>query len=353
MPRSIATAASALFRPFRRVVGFFFPTSDGQRRALAGLLAAAIDEGIPLAPLLRAWAADERGWQSERVGRLAARLEAGVPLDTALAKTAGAFRPADLAALRWACRVGSGAENALAARADAVGDAVDRTIRGTIVYGLTIATVSVLAAAFIAIRITPRFRRIFDDFAMAMPPSSELANRLAGFVAVTWFLLPLSLVGFLLIPVRLRRRLVRRCGLGGLGVLGDARSADVLGSLAATAAEGGDAEAALAALEATADDRGLAARLRRSVGVAPLGRALSAAGLVTPAEAGLIGDEAGRGAGWVAAALARQRRARVVERLWCASELLLPLVVLLLGAFVLVEAVGLMMPLFKLIVDLI
>lgn len=352
MLRSIATVASALFRSVRRVVGFTFPTSEGQRRALAGLVATAMDERIPLAPLLRAWADDERGWQSERVGRLAATLESGVPLETALAKSAAAFHPGDLASLRWAARVGTGAGKALARADESGADSVERTIRGTIVYGLTIATVSVLTAAFIAIRITPRFRRIFDDFGMEMPPWNDVADRLSGFVAATWFLLPLLLVALLLMPVRLRRRVVRRCGLGGLGVLGDARSAEVLDTLATTAAEGGDADAALSALEASADDRVLAARLRRGAGVAPVSRALSAAGLVTPAEASLIGDGAERSSGWVTGALARQRRARVIQRLWCASELLLPVVVLLMGAFVLVESLGLMTPLFKLIMDL-
>ena len=258
------SASTSLLDVARALIGVFLPTSNGQRRALAGLLATAIDEQIPLAPLLRAWEADERGWQSGRVAALAKLLEAGTPLDVALVKVPGALRSSDATALRLATRLGTGARLALADFDDPGNETVEQNLRGTLVYAATAAVVFLIIAAYIAIRITPMFTKIFDDFGMEMPIWSRIAERFAWVVAVTWYVVPLILLIVLLLPLRLRRLVWRQCGLRGLGVLDDARAAAVLGTLGAAAAAEQSPEAAIASLGGATDDAGLAARLRRA-----------------------------------------------------------------------------------------
>ena len=334
------------------LIGVFLPTSNAQRRSLAGLIATAIDEQIPLAPLLRAWAADERGWQSGRVAALAKLLEAGKPLDVALLKVPGALRASDATALRLATRLGTGARSALAGFDDPGSESVEQNLRGTLVYAATAAMVFLIIAAFIAIKITPMFKKIFEDFGMEMPIWSRIAERCAWVVAVTWYVVPLILLVVFLLPLRLRRFVWRQCGLGGLGVLDDARAAAVLGTLGAAAAEHRAPDAALASLGVATDDSGLAARLRRAVAGGSVGVALVRAGLTTTPEGDLIDAERGPHGAWMPAALARNRRQRVLERTWIASELLLPLIVLFMGVFVLMEALGLLTPLYQLIMGL-
>ena len=345
-------ASRALGDAPRTLIGLFLPTSVAQKRALAGLIATATDERIPLAPLLRAWAADERGWQAMRVERLATLLENGMPLEVALAKVPGALRPSDATSLRLAARSGTRARATLTGTDDPGNDAVEQNLRGTLVYAYTVAIVFLLIATYIAVRINPMFKKIFEDFGTTMPVWSQFSDQFGRGMTNYWFLVPAILIVFFLLPLRLRRWLWRQVGLGGLGVLGDARSAAVLGTLGAAATEDRSPDAALASLGGVTDDSGLAARLHRAAAGGPVGAALERAGLATRPEAELIDAESGRAGAWLPAALARNRRHRVLERTWIASELLLPLIVLLMGAFVLMEALGLMTPLYQLIVGL-
>ncbi|RLS34747.1 MAG: hypothetical protein DWH79_03475 [Planctomycetota bacterium] len=350
-----AGSTLTLWGVVREFVGGLLPTSNGQRRALAGLLATAVDEQIPLPPLLFAWATDERGLQAARVRKLATLLERGTPLESALPQVPGALRPRDATALRLAAGLGCGAERALVALDDpsSAAAAVEENLRGTIVYTGTLVALFVPVALLIALKIVPQFKKIFDDFGMEMPVWFRLTNTLSAMVATLW---PIVVLGFLFLGAlvfspRLRTWVCRRCGLGVLGVLNDARSAEVFGALGAEPA-GSRPELVLAALSGASDDARLAARLGGAEGGSTVGRTLAATGLATPSEADLIDAASGSRGAWVATALARRRRARVLERTWLVSELLLPVIVLVMGAFVLTEALGILTPISKLIMGL-
>jgi hypothetical protein len=77
-----------------------------------------------------------------------------------------------------------------------------------------------------------------------------------------------------------------------------------------------------------------------------------AAGILSPAESAALAGETPLGRSWVAVALARRHRERILDRRWLVSELVFPLVVLLAGAFVFVQAMGMMVPLTRLIMGL-
>src|SRR3972149_10175512 len=89
----------AWFPTFRRLASTRVPfpiatlwpwyTGAARRRGLLRLIAVGIEEKLPLAPLIEAWAADERGPQKYRLQRLARLLNEGTPLPDAVEQIPG------------------------------------------------------------------------------------------------------------------------------------------------------------------------------------------------------------------------------------------------------------------------
>jgi len=337
---------------FPTFVGIFLPTSSGQRRALAGLLAVGLDERLPLAPLLEAWADDERGWQAARVRKLARLVSTGMPLETALSRVRGALRPGDATALTVAATLRGNATGALSAFSApaASTEPVEQGIRWVLGYGMTLLALSLPILLFVMIRIVPQFRRIFEDFGMEPSLWMEALGPIASMMAGFWCLLLLAFlvaaIGSRLAP-RAWGGLWRSFGLGGLGVLGDARAAELLGSLDVAADAGQPEDRAAAALATGTIDRGLRSLIRRGESDGSRGLRAIEKRLLSPAEGAALA--AASTEGWVTRALARRHRERVLHRMWLLSELILPLGVMVMGVFVFLLAMGVMEPLFDMI----
>jgi type II secretory pathway component PulF len=337
---------------FPTLFGIFLPTSSGQRRALAELLALGLDEGLPLAPLLEAWAADERGWQASRVRKLARLVAAGMPLDAALSRVRGALRPQDATALAVATTLHGNATEALAgfSAPAASTEPVERGIRWVLGYAATILLVSLPTLVFLMVKTVPMFKRILDDFGMEESPWMTALGWLGNWFANYWFL-PLLAILVANIASRLAPRawagLRRTVGLGGLGVLGDARAADWLGSLDVAAWAGAGEGRAAQALATGTIDGGLRSKLREKVQGGDGAARSSRAGVLSPAEAAAL--DASPAAGWVTRALARRHRERILDRMWLFSDLILPVFVMAMGIFVFILAMGVMEPLFDMI----
>ena len=337
---------------FPTLFGIFLPTSSGQRRALAELLALGLDEGLPLAPLHEAWAADERGWQAARVRKLAKLVAAGMPLDAALSRVRGALRPQDATALAVATTLHGNATEALAgfSAPAASTEPVERGIRWVLGYAATLLLVSLPILVFLMVKTVPMFKRILDDFGMEESPWMTALGWLGNWFANYWFL-PLLAILVANIASRLAPRawagLRRTLGLGGLGVLGDARAADWLGSLDVAARAGEGAERAAQALATGTIDRGLRSTLKDKPPGPDRAAGSSRAGVLSPAEAAAL--DASPASGWVTRALARRHRERILDRMWLFSDLILPVFVMAMGIFVFILAMGVMEPLFDMI----
>ena len=337
---------------FPTLFGILLPTSSGQRRALAELLALGLDERLDLAPLLEAWAADERGWQAARVRKLAKLVAAGMPLDAALARVRGALRPQDATALAVATTLHGNATEALAgfSAPAASTEPVERGIRWVLGYAATILLVSLPTLVFLMVKTVPMFKKILDDFGMEESPWMTALGWLGNCFANYWYL-PLLPILVANIASRLAPRawagLRRTLGLGGLGVLGDARAADWLGSLDVAARAGEGEGRAAQALATGTIDRGLRATLRQKAPGPDKAARSSRAGVLSPAEAAALA--ASPAAGWVTRALARRHRERILDRLWLFSDLILPVFVMVMGIFVFILAMGVMEPLFDMI----
>ena len=337
---------------FPRLFGIFLPTSSGQRRALAELLALGLDERLPLAPLLEAWAADERGWQAARVRKLAKLVAAGLPLDAALSRVRGALRPQDATALAVATTLHGDATEALAgfSAPAASAEPVERDIRWGLGYAATLILLSLPVLLILMVKIVPMFKMIFSDFGMEESPWMTALRWLGNSFAAFWYL-PFLAILVAAIASRLAPRawagLRRTFGLGGLGVLGDARAADWLGSLDVAARAGEGEERAAQALATSTIDGGLRSTLKdKALGPDRAARS-SRTGVLSLAEAAAL--DASPDAGWVTRALSRRHRERILERMWLLSDLLLPAFVMAMGIFVFIIAMGVMEPLFNLI----
>lgn len=337
------------FPTLTRLLGYLLPTSSGQRRALAGLLALAIDEKVDPVPLLVAWSADERGNQRDRVARLARLLAAGMPLGSAIGRVPRALRPQDATALIVADRLRGDADGALAVfdAPAASSEPIERGIRWTLGYGLTLFLVALPITFYLGFRINPRYVRIFDDFGMRHTPWLSVAGAFFKYFAAFWLLASLgALVAAIVsrLAPQAWRSVTRSIGLGGLGVLGDARAADWLGSLGVAAKAGETSADAVAGLTSGTPDAGLRAVLRHAAASRSAPR-----GILSAAETAALDGVSADGRSWVWQALARRHRERILDRMWLFSELVLPLLVLVMGAFVFVQAMGMMQPLFDLI----
>ena len=337
------------FRFVRQIAACLAPTSSGQRRALAGLLALAEDDDLDPVPLLEAWACDERGWQRYRVRKLARLLGRGASLGEALERVPNAVRREDATALLVAAGLGGDAEAAIGAF-DAPAsstDPVDRGARWTVTYALMLGAVFLPICIWIAVRIGPQFARIYQDFGADPTPwtgAAAASLRLVGRLSYLAILgAAVALLAKWAMP-RAWRGFVRAVTLGDLGTAADARAAECLGSLDVAAGVHAGAGRAAGALASATTDAGLRARLRRGGDMA--------AGILSPAESAALAGETPLGRSWVAVALARRHRERILDRRWLVSELVFPLVVLLAGAFVFVQAMGMMVPLTRLIMGL-
>lgn len=344
--RADRAPSPGVFPTFARAAAGLLPTSSGQRRALAGLLAFAMDEKLDPVPLLEAWARDERGWQQTRVLKLSRLLGRGMPIAQALERVPGAVRRQDATALAVAAGLGGDAAEAIAVfdAPAASTERVERGLRWTLGYVLTLCLIALPITVYVAIRISPMYVKIFDDFGMRHSPWMTSARGFSNVLASFWFV---PFLGILVATIAARiaprawRAFVGAVTLGHLGTAGDARAADWLGSLDVAASARAGADAAAAALAPATAEEGLRARLRRGSGLPK--------GVLSPAEAAIVAAETAGGRPWVTEALARRHRERILDRKWLLSELLLPLFVLVMGAFVFLQAMGMMGPLVDLI----
>lgn len=169
---------------------------QAERLSLLWLLTVAAERGIPLESAARAFA-EER---NDRVGRkallLADYLEAGVPLALALQRSGNRLPPAAMLAadlgqesgtLGFALRhvAGTTDRNATVFRSAAEG-----------IFYLAFLTLSImLIASFHLLKIIPVYARMFLDFQLALPPTTQWLIDVARHAVSGWLLI-VPLVGF-------------------------------------------------------------------------------------------------------------------------------------------------------------
>ncbi|MEX2316007.1 MAG: type II secretion system F family protein [Pirellulales bacterium] len=354
------------FPTFRRIAAWQLPrfsvwplwTTAAQRKALLRVIAVSLEEGLPLCPLIKAWAADERGIQRRRLNRLARLLEGGMSLPSAVEAVPGLLADEDLLAIRFDAQSGTrtaAVRDRIEARKRASGGA-GRRVRNTLIYFCAVLVIGIGCISFSMIWIMPQLVDIFEDFDVDLPQIVRHTVGIAQFSVKYWWIGALAAFALLwaFFSARPGRFLRRSMPARLFYPLRDERSADVLQKLAITTRAGRPIPGAISTLARYHFDPVLRHKLlyvRNEVEQgADVWQSMRAIGLLRPSEERLL--ETAERIGnrpWVLSQLAAVKGRRTARRLERLSQLLLPALALVFGGFVLVQALTLFLPLVQLI----
>jgi type IV pilus assembly protein PilC len=347
-----------LFPTFRRAFNTVWPwwTSTAQQQSLLRLIAVAVEENLPLVPLLEAWAQDERGVQKRRLHSVLQLLSSGILLPDAFEAVTGALRDEDVLAIRFGAQSGTLAASLRQALENSTPllSVHPSRFRHALEYFLTIGVIGSLIVAFIQIKVAPSMHKVVEDFGMLPPPIVHLSWSLFDTIAHYWYILVLAFFALLWLTFSPRPgRVLRRTFLGRLLFpLRELRSAEILQQLGTTTAAGRPISSALSTLARYHFDPAVRRKLlfvrNEAEQGADVWQSMAAAGLVSPAEVRLLrtADQIGNRP-WALRQLAAVKKRRTERRLDRLSEFVLPVFVLTLGAFVLLQALAVFAPLTK------
>jgi type II secretory pathway component PulF len=207
-------------------------------------------------------------------------------------------------------------------------------------------------------RIVPKYRDIFHEFAMSLPPVTESFLRFTGVFADYAWLLVLALIVLALLFLFARPgRFIRHAMVRVFGTKRSQWSGDLLRMIAVASNAGRPIAGALSTLARYHFDPTIRSKLlyvRNEVEQgAQLWQSMGAAELITSAdERALDLSERLGNRSWVLSQLAYAKSRRAAHRLDLTSQLFMPFVVLLLGSFVLYQALAMFTPLVTLIESL-
>jgi type II secretory pathway component PulF len=346
-----------LFPTFQRLFGTLMPftpywpwrATRAQQRSLLRLIATATEQNLPLSRLIDVWAADESGTQQNRLYRLARLLKEGRPLPDAIEEVRGVLGDEDILAIRFGAQSGT-----LAAT---IRDTLDQTdpalalgssrFRKSLVYLGLLTVVAIAVVTFLMIKIIPALRQIFREFDISAPISLEWSVSLADTVADYWYLFALAVIAlwFLVFSSGLGRRLRLSISSRLFRPLREMRIASVLQKLSVASRAGRPIAGALSTLaryhfDPTLRHQLLIVRNEMEHG-AEIWQSMGKLGLLSPPEVRAL-DTAERVGNrpWVLNQLALLKKRSTERRLANWSELALPVIVILLGAFVLLQALS-------------
>ena len=167
-----STILSTASRAIRRVWRHAWATGATrvESAAVLRLVAASITAGVPVAPILDAWAEDSRGGQGTRLERAARLLRRGATASEAVTRVPGLVQEDHAVALAFGERLGIVGPVVRAALAgDELLDATARReLRGAIGYLVVVVAVLVLMSTFLAVKILPQFTKLLDDMQSAL-----------------------------------------------------------------------------------------------------------------------------------------------------------------------------------------
>lgn len=143
-----------------------------RQNMLLWALAISTEHQKPLGPMIDALAQDESHWYwSQRLKELAKHLNAGMPLPDALERLPGLLPSHAVLAVRVGAETGTLPEMLQQTAKDFSDqhDDVYSTWKGTLIYLGALLVVLLSVATFIMIVIIPKFKKIFEDFGTELP----------------------------------------------------------------------------------------------------------------------------------------------------------------------------------------
>ncbi len=349
--------------PFVRAVRLAMGRPEGSgQSSLLWLMTAACEEGLPLDSAVQAMADDAGGLWSHRLQDFASLLRRGVPMQEAVRMVPDLLPDESLLAVQVGAASGQLAP-ALRAEAERQSEIVSSPGSGVaeiLLYVSGLLVVLGLVSSFMLVYIVPKMKKIFDDFDTELPQLTQqlvsAADNPLGVPLVGSIVLFCTLASFsyVLFAVGFRRRLraldVRhyfpRLDIG-----------PVLQQLGIVVSSGGSAFEGLRVLSTQHPHRATWKRLSAVYEAVNAGEDCWAMmrlhRLLRPAERQLLetAERAGN-LGLVLQLLGRQIEARQDHALRLAIELIRPVAVVLISILVGGVAIGMFLPLVKLLADL-
>ena len=338
--------------------------SRGQEAELLWMLATSIRSDRNLADDVEAYARGSWGKRHTQLLELAERLRHGLP-HSELAVPQGLLSRSAMLEIQAGIQSGKLAEALRHAAIKQTQRLTDSTgtmnAHSALTYPLAVFTVMLLIVGFVMYFIIPKFKRIFDDFGTELPSLTIALIQVSDMFVNYWYLgLPL------LYPVFIVAGVIAKAQHDGWHVLWQKwggrwlvrpHTSDVLRSLASTVAMGAPLERGLDPFVSSSGPillqrRAAAIRYSLTQG-ASCWSLLEREGFLHTREVVLI--EAAQRANnlpWALETLADSLDRRWLFRLAAVMELLRPVSILMLGAVIAFVAVGLFMPLVKLLNDL-
>lgn len=332
-----------------------------ESRALAAMLTAAAERGVPLEAVAHSYAVERQGLVARRAERLADYLRAAVPVSIAMRRSGaglGLFPPEMVLAAEIGERSGT-LGKCMRSSLDHIED-LERTqgsVWEKLLYVGGLLLVMVLIMTFVMIKIVPVFAEMFADFGMELPAMTETlidASRL--FVGYWYLFAPLAVI----VAVIAVNSMLGYVGLSSRSVPLVHRlftaidNAMALRMLALTVSKQRPVVDGLYMLAACfplpAPRRRLERAAQRAQRGEPWYAAMQASQLIRAREAAVL--KAAQGVDnlpWALEELARNKVRRWSEKIRFVTSLVFPLAILAVGLCVMFCAVALMMPLFALI----
>jgi type II secretory pathway component PulF len=320
-----------------------------QQKSLLRLIAVAVEENLPLSPLVAAWAEDESFSQGHRVRRLAELLGTGTPLPDAVEEVRGVLSDEDILAIRFGTQSGALAA-ALRERLNEPGPLaanISPRMRQTMFYLGSMLVLGTIIVAFVQIKVVPAFHKIVEDFDTPLPETLRWSSELSEWMATYWYLCLLAVMAvcWLIFASWPGRRLRRTVLTRLIRPLRELHTADVLEKLSVSIDAGRPIAGALSTLARYHFDPTLRHQLlyvRNEVEQgADVWQSMEAIGLLSPPETRVL--ESAESIGnrpWALLQIAQVKKRRTMRRLGRLSELAMPAVVLVFGGYVLIQALG-------------
>lgn len=325
------------------------------------LLAVAAEENLSLIPLLESWAEDERGAQRWRIRRVISFLNQGRTLPDAVEAVPGVLREEDVLAIRFDAQSGTrtaAMRNSLRQQEGAAERPKLRVMR-PIIYLCIVLPICLLLISILQTAVHPKLLRIFSEFGADDMSSIQLSTRLSSaFLGGGWLLVAVVLAALVWLFSTQRGRNLRRTLSGRLFRPAHAwHVADILQMIGLVSQAGRPVSGALSTLaryhfDPTVRQELLFVRNEIELG-ADLWQSMAAVGMLTEVDVRALRTAERIGnVPWVLDQLADVKRRRTSQRFRNWSEFVLPVIVLLLAVFVLLQALTVFEPLTRLIQDL-
>jgi type II secretory pathway component PulF len=352
---------SRWFPTFQSALRFRLRGSRAQQQGLLRMILVATEENVPLVPLLAAWADDETGMQQVRLDRLTELLRAGTALPDAVEEVHGALSEEDVLAIRFGTQSGTFAASLgerLQEPAPASLGVAPRWRKLTWYIG-TVLVIGFFIVTFLQIKIMPELNYVMHEFDVAAPASFNMSVAFAKFFESFWPLLALAtaLLAWLTFMPWPGRRFRRTVLTRFFRPVREFYTAGILDTLRVAVDAGRPVAGAISTLaryhfDPTLRNQLLFVRNEMEQGT-DVWQSMASIGLLTPPERKVMetADRIGNRP-WALEQIALVKRRKTLRRMSRWSELLLPIAILGLGAFVLMQALGVFSPLIQILYKL-